>query len=47
MPRNVRAKRAGWLRVQPRRCDLCDRVAVWMHPAGGYRCNRCPRPEAT
>jgi hypothetical protein len=34
-------------RVQPRRCDLCDRVAVWMHPAGGYRCDRCPRPEAT
>ncbi len=26
-------------------CDLCDRRAVWKHPAGGLRCGRCPRPE--
>lgn len=26
-------------------CDLCNRVAVWRHPAGGFRCLHCPRPN--
>lgn len=25
-------------------CDICNRVAAWQHPAGGYRCTTCPRP---
>lgn len=27
-------------------CDLCPRAAVYRHPAGGLRCQACPRPEA-
>lgn len=34
-----------WKRTTPKQCDLCDRPAVWAHPAGGVRCNTCPRPE--
>lgn len=26
-------------------CDLCDRPAVFSHPDGGFRCEKCPRPE--
>lgn len=28
----------------PPRCDLCKRLAVFKHPAGGLRCHACPRP---
>jgi len=35
----------GWKPVQPVLCDLCPEVAVWSHPAGGFRCNACPRPS--
>jgi len=38
-------KPSGWTRFEPVRCDLCRRIAVWAHSAGGKRCNVCPRPE--
>lgn len=28
----------------PLRCDLCSKVAIYAHPAGGLRCETCPRP---
>lgn len=31
----------------PPKCDICNRRARWKHPAGGFRCNDCPRPEET
>jgi hypothetical protein len=38
-----------WRKVEdehvPQRCDLCSGKIVWMHPAGGFRCRRCPRPD--
>ena len=39
--------REKWARiiVKPPVCDLCRRVAKWSHPAGGLRCNHCPRPN--
>jgi len=33
-----------WERFSPVACDLCDSIAVWRHPDGGYRCRKCPRP---
>lgn len=33
-----------WVPYRSQRCDLCDRAAVWQHPAGGWRCRLCPRP---
>ena len=30
---------------EPPLCDLCGRLALWSHPAGGLRCGTCPRPE--
>lgn len=35
---------AGWRRIQFPRCDTCSKPAVWRHPAGGLRCDKCPRP---
>lgn len=38
--------RGGWAKLPPPpMCDLCSRRAVWAHPAGGLRCNSCPRPK--
>lgn len=38
--------RGTWAKLPPPpQCDLCDRRAVWAHPAGGLRCGKCPRPE--
>lgn len=40
--------RGSWAKLKlppPPTCDLCDRRAVWAHPAGGLRCGRCPRPD--
>ena len=34
----------GWFLRERARCDLCHRVAVWEHPKGGLRCDKCPRP---
>lgn len=34
-----------WTLIEFRACDLCDRRAIWKHPAGGLRCSICPRPE--
>jgi hypothetical protein len=36
----------GWVRIQPPRCDLCGRRALWAHPMGGLRCGVCPTPSA-
>jgi hypothetical protein len=36
-----------WIAIQPPKCDLCKKVAVWRHPLGGLRCKSCPRPAAT
>ena len=33
-----------WKLWQRPTCDLCHRKAVWEHPDGGLRCDRCPRP---
>jgi hypothetical protein len=35
----------GWYLIDFMHCDICDALAVWKHPDGGYRCERCPRPE--
>lgn len=38
--------RGTWAKLPPPpTCDLCDRRAVWAHPAGGLRCGKCPRPK--
>lgn len=37
--------RGTWYKLEQRVCDICFRRAVWAHPAGGVRCNRCPRPS--
>jgi hypothetical protein len=41
--------RGKWAKLPPPppppTCDLCDRRAVWAHPAGGLRCGKCPRPR--
>lgn len=29
----------------PLLCDLCNSPAAWVHPAGGRRCESCPRPD--
>jgi hypothetical protein len=41
----VEPHHSQWSPIQPQECDLCERLAAWSHPAGGFRCNRCPRPE--
>jgi hypothetical protein len=42
-------KPAEWIRfdqIAPRvACDLCVKEARWKHPAGGFRCAKCPRPK--
>ena len=35
-----------WMELWVQKCDLCNRIARWFHPAGGFRCNKCPRPNA-
>lgn len=34
-----------WERIKPLECDICFKRATWKHKAGGFRCNKCPRPE--
>jgi len=37
-----------WVKIDPPpppTCDLCARPVAWAHPAGGLRCDRCPRPD--
>lgn len=37
----------GWRKIErhPLLCDICRRIATWSHPAGGLRCDNCPRPN--
>ena len=35
----------GWERFDPLRCDLCERIAKWRHPAGGLRCKLYHEPD--
>ncbi len=37
--------KAGWELHLPKECDLCDRPAIWRHPDGGFRCDKCPTPK--
>lgn len=39
------SNRDSWVRLEIQKCDLCERIAIWMHPAGGFRCSVCPKPE--
>jgi len=41
----ARIKPSGWTRIKPQECDLCSKPAQWAHPEGGFRCDKCPRPE--
>ncbi len=34
-----------WTKFKPLTCDICNKIARWSHPRGGYRCNTCPRPK--
>lgn len=37
-----------WQRKPPEprpQCDLCSNEALWFHPAGGQRCDNCPKPK--
>lgn len=47
MPSTEKRDTTGWTPILPVTmpcCDICDRMADWQHPAGGFRCSRCPRP---
>lgn len=37
--------RVGWYKIEFPMCDLCRKPAMWAHPAGGFRCFSCPRPN--
>lgn len=37
----------AWEKIEPQPCDLCERPATWKHPAGGRRCQRCPKPASS
>ena len=41
----ARIKPSSWTRIKPQECDLCSKPAQWAHPEGGFRCDKCPRPE--
>jgi hypothetical protein len=45
MPVTTSTVTTGWVRFEPITCDLCRKVATWKHPAGGLRCDTCPKPK--
>lgn len=34
-----------WRKIKFPVCDICQRLGVWEHPAGGVRCGTCARPS--
>lgn len=34
-----------WVTFRQQLCDLCPKVARFTHPAGGFRCSKCPKPR--
>ena len=41
-----RQRKSEWVQIEIQRCDFCDKAACYQHPAGGLRCETCPRPES-
>lgn len=36
-----------WVKIELPVCDCCTKVAVWKHPEGGLRCDKCQRPTTS
>jgi hypothetical protein len=41
----MRASRTEMTWYRAAGCDICGDPIAWRHPAGGARCEACPRPE--